>query len=101
MSNYTPTPEGKDPELWERAKNRVDFKSHLFTYLAVNAFLWALWYFTSFSPGRDNDRFPWPIWATLGWGLGLLLHFSSVYLFPKVNSIESEYEKLKNQSNKK
>ena len=101
MANYTPTPEGKDPEIWEQAKNRVEFKSHFFTYLAVNSFLWALWYFTSGQNGDYDNRIPWPIWPTLGWGLGLLLHYAKAYLFHKSNSIENEYEKLKGQSNKK
>lgn len=100
MSNYTPTPEGKDPEIWEQARNRVAFKSHFFVYLAVNAFLWALWYFTGRHVAHSYSV-PWPLWTTLGWGLGLLMHFSKAYIFPKVNSVDSEYEKLKNQSNKK
>lgn len=92
MSNYQPTPEGKDPVLWEIAQRRASFKSHLLTYLIVNAFLWGLWYFSS---GQDySGRFPWPIWSTLGWGIGLAFHFAGAYIFPKANSVESEYQKL-------
>ncbi len=101
MSNYAPTPEGKDPEIWELAKNRVEFKSHFFTYVVINAFLWALWYFTAGRYMGYASVIPWPLWVTLGWGLGLLMHFSKAYLFHKSNSIEHEYEKLKGQSNKK
>lgn len=93
-------PEGSDPELWEQAKNRVEFKSHLITYLAVNAFLWALWYFTG-NYARYRSSIPWPLWATLGWGFGLFMHFAKAYLFPKSNSVVNEYEKLKSKSNKK
>ncbi len=101
MSNYKQIPEGKDPELWEQAKNRVEFKSHFITYLAVNAFLWALWYFTGNRNGGHGNFVPWPLWATLGWGLGLVLHFARAYIFPRSNTIEGEYEKLRNQSTKK
>jgi hypothetical protein len=108
MSNYRqPVPEGKDPELWELAEKRAGFKSHLVSYVIVNAFLWALWYFTG-SPDRELDlgtwsghHYPWPIWPTLGWGIGLAFHYASVYILPKSNAVEKEYEKLKNQQNHK
>ncbi|MBK6380401.1 MAG: hypothetical protein IPF72_12080 [Chitinophagaceae bacterium] len=36
----------------------------------------------------------------IGWGIGLAFHFAGAYVFPKANSVEREYEKLKNQKNK-
>lgn len=105
MSNYQPAPEGKDPYLWEIAQKRASFKSHAVTYVIVNAFFWALWYFSSGRPDVElNDipmaHFPWPVWPMLGWGIGLAFHFAGAYIFPKANSVESEYEKLKNQQKK-
>lgn len=98
MSNYQPVPEGKDPALWEIAQKRASFKNHAISYVIVNAFLWALWYFTGNNfNGNVWDKYPWPIWTTLGWGIGLAFHFAGAYVFPKVNSIESEYQKLKNK----
>lgn len=91
MSNYQPAPEGKDPALWEIAQKRASFKSHLLTYIIVNTFLWGLWYFSS---GRSHGIFPWPIWPTLGWGIGLAFHYAGAYVFPRSNSVEKEYEKL-------
>lgn len=82
----------KDPELWEIAKRRASFKYHLFIYLVINAFLWAIWFFT-----RDNDgdgNYPWPIWSTLGWGLGLFFHFLGAYVFRKNDGVEKEYQRL-------
>ncbi len=106
MSNYKPTPEGKDPALWEIAQKRAGFKSSLISYIIVNAFLWAIWYFSS-SRHQDFDfaeirwgHFPWPLWVTLGWGVGLAFRFAGAYIFPKSNSVDSEYEKLKNQQQK-
>ncbi len=95
MSQYNNSPEGKDPELWEIAKKRASFKTHLITYVLVNAFLWAIWYFSKgnvHAPG-----FPWPIWTSLGWGIGLAMHYASAYIFPRMNSVENEYNKLKNK----
>ena len=99
MSHYhSPAPEGKDPALWEIAQKRAGFKGHLFAYITVNACLWVLWYFTSFKEiEADWSPYPWPIWTTLGWGIGLAFHFAGAYVFPKANSVEREYQKLKNK----
>jgi hypothetical protein len=106
MSHCQPAPEGKDPALWEIAQKRASFKTHALTYIIVNLFLWGIWYFT----GNGNNEFdldnwrghhyPWPIWTTLGWGIGLAFHFAAAYVFPKANAVEREYEKLKNQQKK-
>lgn len=86
---------GKDPHMWEIAKRRASFKQHLGTYIVVNAFLWAIWYFTGDNNiGDRSDKYPWPIWSTLGWGIGLLFHFLGAYVYPKNNSVDREYEKL-------
>ena len=84
---------GRDPQLWEIAKRRASFKYHLATYIVINLFLWAIWFFTG-DPGNTRDKYPWPIWSTLGWGIGLLFHFLGAYVFPRENSVEKEYEKL-------
>jgi hypothetical protein len=108
MSHYhQPAPEGKDPGLWEIAQKRAAFKNHLITYIIINAFLWGIWFFTG-NNHRDFDimgiwddrHYPWPIWTTLGWGIGIAFHFASAYIFPRSNSVESEYQKLKNRQNK-
>lgn len=95
---YTQTPPDRDPELWEIARNRASFKSHLVTYIVVNIFLWVLWIIT----GKDDQYsgVPWPVWPTVGWGLGVLFHYLGAYVFPKSNSVEKEYEKLKNNQSK-
>lgn len=106
MSDYKPAPEGKDPELWEIAQKRASFKTHAVTYVIMNSFFWAVWFFSSRRYERDFDvftwnHFPWPIWPMIGWGIGLAFHFAGAYIFPKANSVEREYEKLKNQQKNK
>lgn len=98
--DYQPVPEGKDPQLWQLAHRRASFKKHLATYIIINLFLWALWYFTKgrYDYGSEYRLFPWPVWTTLGWGIGLLFHFINSYVSTGSTSIESEYEKLKNQN---
>jgi hypothetical protein len=100
MSQYQQPPEGKDPRLWEIAQRRAGFKSHLTSYIIVNAFFWVLWYFTGHHIDGD-DMLPWPVWPMLGWGIGLAFHFAGAYIFPRSNSIENEYQKLKQQQDNK
>jgi len=82
----------KDDMLWKIAKKRVGFKRHLTTYLVINAFFWLLWFFTE---NTEEAGIPWPIFTTIGWGIGLVFHFLSAYVFNKHKAIEKEYEKLK------
>lgn len=100
MSNYhqAPPPD-KDPQLWQIAQRRASFKYHLGTYLVMNSFFWIVWYFS----GRNlyNSGWPWPVWPMIGWGIGLFFHWMGAYVFPKENSVEREYEKLRQQQQNK
>jgi hypothetical protein len=91
MSYYS-TPEGKDPQLWHIARKRASFKSHLITYLIVNAGLWLIWYFTG--AGMHGNTIPWPAWSMFGWGIGLVSHYATAYGSNSANSVEKEYDKL-------
>ena len=86
--------EQKDKMLWKQAKDRVNFKRHLLTYIGVNAFFWMIW----FIDGDKNyhEQFPWPVYPMLGWGIGLFFNYWGAYHgHSKINAIEKEYEKLK------
>ncbi|MBS1685841.1 MAG: 2TM domain-containing protein [Bacteroidetes bacterium] len=90
----------RDEQLWRIAKKRAAFKKHLATYIIVNGFLWALWYVTV---GHDevldkaNILEAWPIWSTLGWGIGLALNYVGAYhQTSKEDAVQREYEKLRN-----
>jgi hypothetical protein len=80
--------EEKDEQLWKKAKARAQFKTHLSIYFIIIALLWAIWLFTS-----GGKAHPWPIYATLGWGIGVMANYLSVY---KAGDLaEKEYDKLK------
>ena len=85
----------KDQELWKIAQKRVGFKRHLATYAIINAFFWALWYVTDGRHGHSGIA--WPIWPMLGWGIGLLFSYLNAYALPKQDSVQKEYDKLKNK----
>ena len=95
MNNEDQTPGKKDEVLWNMAKKRAGFKKSLVSYVLVNAFLWALWYFTNDTHEIGRHNFPWPLWSTIGWGFGIAYQYADAYVFPKSNAVEREYEKLK------
>lgn len=86
----------KDPELWELAQKRAGFKSHLTVYIVMNIFFWLIWYFTG-QRHSDGNGLPWPVWPSLGWGIGVVFHFLGAYMYHKNYSAEREYQKLKNK----
>jgi len=94
--DYQTPPQGKDPHLWNLARVRVAFRRHLATYLVVNIFLWLLWFFTENK--SDAGGWPWPLWPTLGWGVGVTLHYVRAYVSTQSDAVDKEYEKLQNKS---
>lgn len=90
----------RDEKIWRKAKRITKFKRHLFTYLVINAFLWIIWWINS--PGWNFDQFsgnslPWPAWAMIGWGIGLLFDYYDTYHNDGESATEKEYQKLKNK----
>ena len=83
----------RDEELWKIAKARVAFRWSFLSYILVNAFLVAIWFFTS----EYYDSYFWPIWSMMGWGIGIAFQYFHAFHGNKMNSTQKEYEKLKNQ----
>jgi hypothetical protein len=70
----------------KRIKERNEFYIHLAVYIIANIMLWIMWGFTSdlFSAilsggGWDYNGLPWPIFPTMGWGIGIVAHGLTVY----------------------
>jgi hypothetical protein len=94
--------EDRDQQLWRIAKKRAGFKKHLASYIIVNVFLWALWLFTENHrdmEDRDYGNIPWPIWTTLGWGIGLAFSYYKAYHDDRDSDTMKEYQKLKDREN--
>ena len=67
-------------------KARKGFHIHLFIYLIVVGSQWKIWLFS-------GGGYPFPIWVTFFWGLGVYSHYKNVYgerSEPKKNT-ESEF----------
>ncbi|HNQ13008.1 MAG TPA: 2TM domain-containing protein [Bacteroidia bacterium] len=85
----------KDPVLWEMARQRASFKRHLFTYVVMISFFWVIYLM---SGNYGNRGIPWPVWAMVGWGIGLAFHFFKAYAGTPDHLAKKEYEKLKDKS---
>jgi 2TM domain len=94
--NHQLAPHGKDSVLWEIAEKRASFRKSIVSYFVVISFLWVIWFLTGNNLGSGYNHYPWPIWPMLGWGIGLAFQYAGAYVFPKVNLVEKEYQKLKN-----
>jgi len=82
----------RDPYLWQKAKARARFHSHLLTYLTVNATLWVIWALTD---RQHNGGIPWPIWSTVFWGIGLVARGVAAYGgYNQAQRAQREYDRL-------
>lgn len=92
--------ENRDEHLWRIAKRRAGFKKHLASYIIINGFFWAMWWVTQGNSDFDFDEgggMPWPIWSTLGWGIGLAFSYYHAYHDDKETDTMKEYNKLKDR----
>jgi len=85
----------------QRVGRKKEFFIHLMVYCVVNVFLWFIWLLTSggISAGFGwGMHFPWPVFSTVGWGIGLVFHGLGVFAFRgswEQKEIDREIEQLK------
>lgn len=97
LPSYRPMTE-LDPEVRRRALQRLEerkaFRIHVTVYLAVMVFLTGIWLVSS--GGREHY---WPIWPMMAWGLGIALHFGSLFWDkePTEEQIAAEAQKIRKQ----
>jgi amino acid transporter len=85
----------KDARQWRLSRKRAAFKRNVFTYLIVNIFLWAVWWYSSAKYG--TERLPWPVWVMLVWSIALAFQFLQAYIGNKKLLSDSEYKNLQQQ----
>jgi hypothetical protein len=78
----------------KRAEEKIGFYIHFAIYIMVNIMLWSIWWING-----GTGTYPWPIWATIGWGIGITAHLIGTYASSGFQDrlTEKEYEKLKNK----
>lgn len=89
--------EMSEKEIYEQAvkhvKEKKDFFIHLLTYIVVNTSIFLVWMIS-------GGGYPWFIWPLFGWGIGLIFHFLSVWVFERQTNwerreIDREVQRLK------
>jgi len=75
------TPQLSDEEIYAQARKRVEekkgFFAHLTVYVLVNTMMILVWVFLA------RSSHPWFVWTLGGWGVGLVLHYLSVFVFSR------------------
>jgi uncharacterized ion transporter superfamily protein YfcC len=56
----------------KRIKRKRQFQQQLVVYVVINVFLWVIWAVGGFG-------FPWPIFVTVGWGIGIVMQGWAIY----------------------
>ncbi len=83
------TPEALREQALVRLKKRRDFKAHAFVYVIVNAVVWSIWTVIGLS---SHSWWPWPVFITLGWGIGLVMNAWDVYVRKPITEDELQRE---------
>lgn len=52
------------------------FRIHLLVFVLAVPAIWLVWHLTS-------TGYPWPVWSTPAWAIGILFHYLGVYVFRK------------------
>ena len=88
-----------DSGVWKIEKKRKAFKFYLLIFIIVNGFLWTIWYLNTASniSAAKTGSFPWPLWPTLFWGIGILFSYFEIYR-SKNHLNKSDYQKIINNN---
>jgi hypothetical protein len=88
------TPQALREQALLRLKKRRDFKTHLVVYLLVNAVVWATWLVVAANSG---SWWPWPVFLTLFWGIGVVTNAWDVYFRTPIteDELQREIERLR------
>ncbi|MDX1941562.1 MAG: 2TM domain-containing protein [Saprospiraceae bacterium] len=52
------------------------FRIHLLVFLLATPAIWLVWYLT-------DTTYPWHLWSTGAWAIGILFHYLGVFVFNK------------------
>jgi hypothetical protein len=52
------------------------FRIHLLVFALTVPAIWLVWYLT-------DRTYPWPLWSTPAWAIGVIFHYLGVFVFKK------------------
>ncbi|WJS94582.1 2TM domain-containing protein [Flavobacterium johnsoniae] len=55
---------------------KLGFKIHFLVFLLATPIIFITWYLT-------DTTYPWPLWSTPAWAVGVFFHYLGVYVFKK------------------
>ena len=89
MTDTEPITDVREQAL-ERLKKKQDFRGHLLVFALVNALVWTIWALT-------GSGFPWPLFVTGGWGIGVVMNAWDVYWRKPIteDEVAREVERLR------
>ncbi|MEZ5115031.1 MAG: 2TM domain-containing protein [Candidatus Nanopelagicales bacterium] len=88
---YTTSEQELRAQAAQNLKRRTDFYWHVVAFVIINGMFWILWALLS-----GTDSYPWPIWITLFWGIGLAFHAGDALRRPVSQAaIDREVERMR------
>jgi 2TM domain len=73
----------------QQMKKRRDFTTHLFAYVLINLVAWGVWLVIGLS---SHSWWPWPVFVTLGWGIGIAWGAWDVYMRHPITEHDGQRE---------
>jgi hypothetical protein len=55
---------------------KLGFKIHLLAFLLLTPAIWIIWLLT-------DSTYPWPLWSTPAWAIGVLFHYLGVFVWKR------------------
>jgi fatty acid desaturase len=88
------TPDAVREQALRQLKKRRDLKAHAVVYALVNAAVWAIWLVVAVG---SHSWWPWPVFMTVFWGIGLAMNAWDVYFRKPITEqdLQREIDRLK------
>ena len=83
------TPDALREQALRRLKKRRDLKTHAVVYTLVNVTIWGVWVAVAANSG---NWWPWPVFMTLFWGIGLAMNAWDVHFRKPITESELSAE---------
>lgn len=60
--------------LSAKQRTALGFNIHFIAFLVLTPVVFLVWYLT-------DTSYPWPLWSTPAWAIGVIFHYLGVYVF--------------------